>query len=151
MRASLWYRLQQFVARHAALIGVGIVVVASLVAVGGVRWEANQRADAIRAEGEQRAEDIEAAAADRRAQICAESRNLRALVSELIDTAVAGEPSVNLLDVPSFTGLPASVQTFLRDYVAAVAAGESAPDLAERLREFQRTRLAELPEFCTDP
>ena len=132
-------------------IAIVLVCAVGAGAVAGVRWEADQRAEDVRDEAEARAVDVEAAAAERRNQICEESRNLRALVGELIDTAVSGEPGVSLLEPDSFRLLPSSVQQYLREYVALTAGQEGdPPDLGERLREFQRTRLGDLPEFCTE-
>lgn len=148
MRARLWFRGKEFVKRHAAVLAVLWVTFVGAAGLAGLQWEADNRADAVAAEAEARATDLANAAAERREQICAESRNLRALVSELIDTAVTPGGSVRFDEVPSFSAMPASVQEFLRDYAAAQAGGESGPDLAERLRQFQADRLGELPEFC---
>lgn len=148
-KAGRWFRLRSFVDRHAMVIALLLVVGVAVGAVVGVRWEARERDEAIELTNTNALAADAKQAAERRSQICAESRNLRALVSELIDTAV-GEPSgVRFDSVPSFDALPASVQQFLRDYAAASAAGASGPDLAERLRAFQESRLSELPEFCT--
>lgn len=150
MKATLWARTRMFVDAHAAKIGLVLVVVVAAGAVAGVRWEARHRAEGIEAEAMERADAIQAAARERRVQICTEARHLRELVSELIDTAV--EPTtggVRFDEVPSFAAMPASVQQFLHDYAAAQAGGEAGPDLAERLRAFQETRLGELPAFCT--
>lgn len=138
MKPSRRYRARMFVDRHAAKIALTVVVAASFAGMAGLRWEANQRQDRI-----------DAAAAERRDQICDEARNLRALVSELIDTAVGDDPEgLPLTTLDSFHALPVEVQNYLRDLAAAAAARPEGPSLAERLRLFQQTRLAELPEFC---
>lgn len=144
-------KIVSFLDAHAGKVAALLVVTGSVVGVAGVRWEARERAEAVAAEAEQRALDIAKGAEERRAEICEESRNLRALVSELIDTAVTGRGGgVRYDEVPSFAGMPLSVQTFLRDYAAAQANGESGPDLAQRLRTFQEERLGDLPEFCRE-
>lgn len=145
--------LQRFGDRHAIKIAFTLIVAVAVVAVAGVRWEANNRADQVQAESEQRAIDVERAATERRGQICAEARNLRALVSELIDTAVGegGSSGLPLTELPTFAALPESVQAYLQELAAASAASpEDQPDLATRLRSFQESRLAELPDFCTE-
>lgn len=136
-----WFRLRQFVNRHASKLALGLVVAATFAGMAGLRWEADQRQDRI-----------DGAAVERRSQICAEARNLRVLVSELIDTAVAGDDDgLPLTTLDSFHALPPEVQTYLRDLAAVAGDRSDSPGLAERLREFQRTRLAELPAFCTGP
>lgn len=152
MKPSLWFRFRSFGSRHAMKIALVIVAVAAVAALAGVRWEARHRAEAAASTLAAAVESDRIAAAERRRQICQESRNLRALVSELIDTAVGDDPNggVRFDEVPSFRSMPASVQQFLRDYAAAQARGEEGPDLAERLRTFQEDRLGDLPEFCTE-
>lgn len=150
MKPSLWFRFRSFGSRHAMKIALGLAVCAMAVAVAGVRWEARHRAEGAASTLAAAVESDRIAAAERRQQICQESRNLRALVSELIDTAVGdGSAGVRFDEVPSFHAMPMSVQRFLRDYAAAQSRGEEGPDLAERLRTFQEERLGELPAFCT--
>jgi hypothetical protein len=146
------YRARSWVDRHATAIAFVLLAAVAVGAVAGVRWEASARAEDVREEAVARTADLEVAATERRQQICAESRNLRALVGELIETAVSGDGGgVSLLAPASFGLLPAVVQQYLREYVALAASGDETPNLAARLREFQATRLADLPEFCTTP
>lgn len=128
-------RFGRWLDRHTMQVALGIVVTATVGSVAGLLWEADQRADAI-----------EKAAAERRAQICGEARNLRLLVSEMIDVAVTGDP-VDYTTLPSWPALPVEVQAFIVDLVAHSTTN---PDgLDDRLIRFQAERLGDLPEFCT--
>src|SRR5690349_3860584 len=79
------YRARSWADRHATAIAFVLLAAVAVGAVAGVRWEASARAEDVREEAVARAADLEVAATERRQQICAESRNLRALVGELIE------------------------------------------------------------------
>lgn len=147
---SWWDRFLSWRDRHAMTLAILLLTGVAALAIAGVRWEAGQRSDDVDQESKDRAAAVEAAAQERRDQICAESRNLRLLVSELIDTAVddSGDGGLDLTAPRSFALLPASVQDYLLELAAQSSNGDEGPSLAERLTEFQETRLDELPEFC---
>lgn len=150
-KPTWWWRVRSFANRHATVIAFVLLTAVAVGSVAGIRNEARDRAEAVEAEGEKRTTAVAEQAEQNTAEVCAESRNLRLLVSELIDTAVNddGGGGLNLTAPASFAALPPSVQAYLRELVAMSAGTDDGPDLAERLRAFQAARLSDLPEFCT--
>lgn len=128
-------RFGRWLDRNAMKTAIIIVVLVSLLAVGGVAWEADRRTDAI-------AE----ASAERRDQICTEARNLRDLVSELIGVTVEGDP-LDVSQIESWARLPEEARRFVADVLTYQAIQQDR--LEQRLNRFRDERLSSLPDYCT--
>jgi hypothetical protein len=141
MRAGLWYRTRGFVDRHTQKIWLLIVVGGVVVALYGVRWEADERAQAI-----------DATSATARAQTCDGLRNDQRLDRLLIDTVLEQPEGAggSLLDLPSYRALPTEVQTYLRELALSMQPSPDATSLAERLEAFRDEHLGadDLPAYC---
>lgn len=139
---AAWVRAKLFAADHALAIIVVAFTLAGTIAVGGVRWEARERAEADAAQ-----------VVAGRAEVCEALRSGQATDRLLIDTVLERSPTsgVPLLNVESFGELPPAVQQYLRDLAdEARPDPDDGPTLAERLEAFRDTHLTEddLPEFC---
>lgn len=130
MKARLWFRARTFTSRHANKIWLTIVVTGVVVALFGVRHEANVRED----------------------QICSALESGQRVDRALIDTVLDGEGGggVPLLDVDSFAALPLEVQDYVRDLATESAPDPDARSLAQRLMTFRETQLGPdaLPVYC---
>lgn len=138
-------RIVRFAESNAHAIAYLILAAASIVALGGILVEAKHRTDAVARESIARTEAVEEAGQ----QICHSIESQNDALSDLIEVVIAPPAEIppSLSDLPEFAALDQRTQDFVR---ALERRQTSQEDLAERLIEFQRTRLTILPEFCLD-